>query len=107
MKTAFSEIQKQFGTKCAAALFNASSRPFPKPFLWQSEGDLSHALDISLCVELAKKRNNHALIELLTKNDDIGSGHIFSLKLCCRFFCLPKEVQTLFPRSSSPAPQAP
>ena len=59
MKTTFSEIQKQFGTKCAAALFNASSRPFPKPFLWQSEGDLSHALDINLCVELARKRNNH------------------------------------------------
>ncbi|KAK2590080.1 hypothetical protein QQS21_012241 [Conoideocrella luteorostrata] len=47
MKVAFDEIREQFGTKCAAAIFNASSRPFPKPFQWQSESDVSYALDIS------------------------------------------------------------
>lgn len=88
MEVAFNEIRKQFGTKCAAALFNASSRPFPKPFLWQSKGDLSYALDTTLCVKLA--RDNHA--ELLTNNDDVGLGHFYSLKPRCRFFCLPKEA---------------
>lgn len=48
VELAFNGIKKQFGAKCAAAIFNASSRPFPKPFLWQSEPDLGHALDISL-----------------------------------------------------------
>ncbi|BCS29311.1 uncharacterized protein APUU_70881A [Aspergillus puulaauensis] len=48
VEVAFNGIRKQFGTNCAAALFNASSRPFPKPFLWQSDDDLGYALDISL-----------------------------------------------------------
>lgn len=50
VEVAFNGIKERFGTKCAAAIFNASSRPFPKPFLWQSDDDLSNALDISVCV---------------------------------------------------------
>lgn len=48
MKAAFDEIRKDLGTTCAAAVFNASGRPFPKPFLWQSEADLKSGLDITL-----------------------------------------------------------
>ncbi|EFY95813.2 oxidoreductase, short chain dehydrogenase/reductase family [Metarhizium robertsii ARSEF 23] len=48
MNLAFDAIKEKFGTKCAAAIFNASSRPFPKPFLWQSQDDLAYGLDISL-----------------------------------------------------------
>lgn len=70
MEVTFNEIRKHFGTKCAAAIFNASSRPFPKPFLWQSEGDLSHALDMTLCVKPAK--DNHA--ELLTNDNKRRTG---------------------------------
>lgn len=103
MEVTFNEIRKQFGTNCAAALFNASSRPFPKPFLWQSESDLSHALGITLYVKLAKE--NYA--ELLTNNDGVGPGHSYSLKPHCRSFCLPKETQTMFPHSSLPVPQLP
>lgn len=52
VNAAFDQIRKAFGTKCAAAVFNASGRPFPKPFLWQSENDLHSGLDISLYVLL-------------------------------------------------------
>lgn len=48
MKRAFGEIEERFGRRCAAAVFNASGRPFPKPFQWQSQSDLSYGLDISL-----------------------------------------------------------
>ncbi|KAJ3496955.1 hypothetical protein NLG97_g2270 [Lecanicillium saksenae] len=48
MTRTFDEIKHKFGTTCAAAIFNASSRPFPKPFLWQSQGDLDYALNITL-----------------------------------------------------------
>lgn len=48
LKRAFGEIKQRFGTVCAAAIFNASSRPFPKPFLWQSQSDLDWALSITL-----------------------------------------------------------
>ncbi|KAK9442232.1 oxidoreductase, short chain dehydrogenase/reductase family [Metarhizium brunneum] len=48
MNLAFDAIKEKFGTKCAGAIFNASSRPFPKPFLWQSQDDLAYGLDISL-----------------------------------------------------------
>ncbi|KAM3547175.1 hypothetical protein MY1884_009688 [Beauveria asiatica] len=48
MARVFAEITQRFGTTCAAAIFNASSRPFPKPFLWQTQGDMDHALDITL-----------------------------------------------------------
>lgn len=48
MSRTFGEIEQQFGTNCAAAIFNASSRPFPKPFLWQSQIDIDHALNITL-----------------------------------------------------------
>lgn len=48
MKAAFDEIRKDLGTTCAAAVFNASGRPFPKPFLWQSEADLPNGLNITL-----------------------------------------------------------
>ncbi|ATY64305.1 short chain dehydrogenase reductase family [Cordyceps militaris] len=44
----FGEIQERFGATCAAAIFNASSRPFPKPFLWQSQSDVDYALSITL-----------------------------------------------------------
>jgi NAD(P)-dependent dehydrogenase (short-subunit alcohol dehydrogenase family) len=47
-KRALKDITKQFGTKCAAAIFNASGRPFPKPFQWQAEADLTQGLDITL-----------------------------------------------------------
>ncbi len=48
MKSAFGDIEERFGRRCAAAVFNASGRPFPKPFQWQSQTDLSYGLDISL-----------------------------------------------------------
>ncbi|OAA81457.1 oxidoreductase, short chain dehydrogenase/reductase family [Akanthomyces lecanii RCEF 1005] len=48
LERAFGEIKKRFGTVCAAAIFNASSRPFPKPFLWQSQSDVDWALSITL-----------------------------------------------------------
>lgn len=101
MEVTFDEIRKQFGTNCAAAIFNASSRPFPKPFLWQSEDDLSHALDITLYVELVK--NNH--VELLTNHYGVGPGHFYLLKPHYRFFCLPKEARIMFLHSSLPVPR--
>ncbi|EJP70817.1 oxidoreductase, short chain dehydrogenase/reductase family [Beauveria bassiana ARSEF 2860] len=48
MARVFGEITQRFGTTCAAAIFNASSRPFPKPFLWQTQADVDHALNITL-----------------------------------------------------------
>ncbi|OAA61416.1 oxidoreductase, short chain dehydrogenase/reductase family [Cordyceps fumosorosea ARSEF 2679] len=48
MERVFGEIKDHFGSTCAAAVFNASSRPFPKPFLWQTQGDMDHALNITL-----------------------------------------------------------
>lgn len=48
MKRAFEAIRGDFGTICAAAIFNASGRPFPKPFLWQSQDDLTQGLAITL-----------------------------------------------------------
>ncbi|TQV98805.1 hypothetical protein V2A60_007496 [Cordyceps javanica] len=48
MLRVFGEITEKFGTICAAAIFNASSRPFPKPFLWQAQGDMEYALAITL-----------------------------------------------------------
>ncbi|KAJ3498315.1 hypothetical protein NLG97_g1221 [Lecanicillium saksenae] len=42
------EIEQQFGSRCAVAVFNASSRPFPKPFIWQSQSDIDYALNVSL-----------------------------------------------------------
>lgn len=52
VEAAIDQIRLAFGTNCAAAVFNASSRPFPKPFSWQSPDDLRHGLDISLYVNL-------------------------------------------------------
>ncbi|OAA45783.1 oxidoreductase, short chain dehydrogenase/reductase family [Beauveria brongniartii RCEF 3172] len=48
MARVFGEITQRFGTTCAAAIFNASSRPFPKPFLWQRQSDVDYALNITL-----------------------------------------------------------
>lgn len=99
MEVTFNEIQKRFGTKCAAAIFNASSRPFPKPFLWQSESDLSLALDISVYVGHAKEKYTY----LLTNDELIGLGRFYLLKPHCHFFYLPKEAQAMFPHSFLPA----
>lgn len=61
MARVFGEITQRFGTTCAAAIFNASSRPFPKPFLWQTQGDVDHALNITLWASLLPTRCRETL----------------------------------------------
>lgn len=76
LQRVFGEIQERFGTVCAAAIFNASSRPFPKPFLWQSQSDLDWALSITLCAESCPL--TPLLHQLLTGTTDTEPAPFFS-----------------------------
>ncbi|CEJ81586.1 hypothetical protein VHEMI01706 [[Torrubiella] hemipterigena] len=78
IEAAMNQIRIAFGTKCAAAVFNASSRPFPKPFSWQSPYDLRHGLDISLIGAFLFAKATLPLLLNMADDDEIVPTLIFT-----------------------------